>query len=431
MLKPAPGAGGEPGAGGASARLSLMPFVGLALIFAAGPLGTDMFLPSVPAITAELHTAATTTQLAITTFMIGMGVGQVLFGPVSDSWGRRQLLISGTLLGVLSSLVCSLAPSIEILVTARLFQGIAGGIGVVLVRAIITDRSKPSEAAKSFAVLMAINGVAPIVAPLIGGVLHEVTGWRGVFWVLTAVAVVQLGVAVRNPESLDASARSEGRVLSTYRRMGTLLKIPEFAGHVLIFGFGFGTMFAFIAGSSVVFQSQLGLSPVAYSVAFAVNASALIVMSVVNVRLAGVVDPRTLQKWGVVLLALGAVALLVVAVFVVPHVPGAAGAAAEGAEAAAPLWLVVVCLLCTITTTAGNGLMMANTTVLAQGIAARYAGAGSALLGAVQFLVAGLVSPMTAMGEDKLMMLALTMCASAVVAHCGNALVVFGRRRAA
>ncbi|MBP3088366.1 Bcr/CflA family efflux MFS transporter [Corynebacterium sp. sy017] len=403
-----------------SSSIPLSGFIGLALIFAAGPLGTDMFLPSIPAITEALSTDAASTQLAITTFMIGMGLGQVIFGPVSDKLGRRRLLILGTILGLVASVMCSLAFSIHILITSRLVQGIAGGIGAVLVRAIITDRSSATDAAKSFALLMAINGVAPIVAPLIGGVLHEVTGWRGVFWVLAVIAVAQLFVALRNPESLPVGKRAQGSVMHTYRTMGTLLSRPDFVGHVLIFGFGFGTMFAFIAGSSVVFQTQLGMSPVVYSVLFAINASSLIVMSVLNVRLSGVVSPRVLQKWGLALIAVGSLALVLVACLLGPHVRGASVADGE----AAPVWFIIVCLVCTVIATSGNGLLMANTTVLAQGIAARQAGAGSAVLGATQFLVAGLVSPMVALGADKLLMLAVTMCASAAVAHVGNLCVV-------
>lgn len=394
-------------------------FLGLALIFGAAPLGTDMYLPSIPSITRELQTSAASTQLAITTFMVGMGVGQVVFGPISDKFGRRQLLILGTFLGLIASIVCSLAASIEVLVTARLFQGIAGGIGSVLVRAIITDRANRTEAARSFAILMMINGVAPIVAPLLGGVLQEITGWRGVFWALAVIAVVQLAIALRNPESHPSHLRSEGGLLRTYRNMGELLKLPEFVGHLLVFGFGFGALFSFIAGSSVVLQSQLGLTPVHYSIVFAVNACSLICMSVLNVRLSGRVPPRKLQKIGVGLILGGAAALLLVTLVLGSQAAGIDVAAGQRA----PLWFIIVVVLCTMTASSGTGLVMSNTTAIAQGLAQRSAGAGSALLGAVQFTVAGVVSPMVALGSNQLLMLALTMSFSALVALAGSTVV--------
>ncbi len=407
--------------GQASLGIPLLTFIGLALVGASGPLGTDMFLPSIPDITSDLATSPAKTQLALTMFMIGMGLGQIALGPLSDRMGRRNLLIWGTTLGIVASILCSIAPAIEVLLFGRFLQGTAGGIGVVLARAIVSDRSGPAQAQRSFAILMLINAVAPVIAPLIGGVIQEVTGWRWVFWTLTAIALVQMFVALRNPESLPEEHRVTTGLGDTYRNMVRLMRIPAFLGHALIFGFGFGTMFSFISGSSIVLQEQMGLSPLHFSWSFATCASMLIVVALINVRLAGRVAPRKLQKLGITLAVTGASALLLMTLTVLRP--------ANFAEGAAPMWMVVVLLAGPLIAVVGNGFMMANSTALAQGIAARWAGAGSAVLGAMQFSVAALVSPMVALGDNQVFTLACTMCACAVVVLIGNALVVRSSKR--
>lgn len=167
---------------------------GLVLILGAltalGPLSIDMYLPALPALTDDLGTHPSATQLTITACLIGLALGQVIAGPLSDSAGRRQPLLIGAVLYAITSMMCAIAPSVSALVALRLVQGIASGACIVITRAIVRDLYEGSAAARFFAVLMQISGVAPIVAPLIGGQVLRATSWRGVFVLLAAVSVV-------------------------------------------------------------------------------------------------------------------------------------------------------------------------------------------------------------------------------------------------
>lgn len=387
---------------------------GLALLAAGGPLGTDMFLPSMPEITRALGTVETSTQLAIAGFMLGMGTGQVIMGPLSDATGRKKLLVAGTVLGILASILCATAPTITVLVIARFLQGLAGGTGVVLARAIISDRASGEEAARGFGVMMTIIGVAPVAAPLLGSVIAEIFGWRGIFWTLALIAVGQVIVSLLLPESLPLEARSTQGPARTYGNMIMLLRSRIFVGYTLSFAFGFGTMFSFISASSVMYQEQLGLPPMVFSVVFALNAAALIIANFTNVRLVGRFGPRNLQKIGILFLLTGSLWSIVTAFI---------GMAVHSADAGlAPVWFVVMISVGTFIATCGNALCMANSTALGQGFAPRYAGAASAVLGAAQFLVAGIVSPLVAVGTNNMLTMALMMFGCALIALLGAAL---------
>ena len=382
--------------------------LGLALLSAAGPLGMDMFMPSLPQIAVDYSTTAPMAQLGITFFMLGMGLGQVFIGPLSDERGRRKLLISGMIVAVAASIVCAVAPTIEVFIAGRLLQGTAGGVGVVLARAIVGDRVSGARAAKAYAVMMTVVGVAPVIAPLIGAAVAGVFHWRAVFWLLVIIAVAQLLVALRLPESLPPDQRAGTGVAGTFRNMGGLLTVRPFAANLVVFGLGFGAMFSFISGSSVVLQQQLGLSAGMYSVVFAINASALIVTNIIGGRLAGRVSSQRLQAVGVTLVALGALSLEIVTLTDPVVVPVVAS---------------------TFVLTSGTALCMVHSTAIAQGMATGRQGAASALLGASQFAVGSLVSPLVAVGDNKLASMAIVMAVCAAGAVVGK-LVSFTSRSA-
>ncbi|MEL4161874.1 Bcr/CflA family efflux MFS transporter [Corynebacterium bovis] len=375
---------------------------GIALLAVGGPLGTDMYLSTLPAIARDLDAADAVTQLSITAFMLGMGVGQVVVGPVSDRVGRHRLLVVGAVAGVVGSVACALSPHIAVLILARLVQGAAGGTGVVLGRAVIADLVS-GAAARAFSVMMLIIGLGPVAAPVIGGVLGGAVGWRGIFALLAVVAVGQFVVAWRMPETLPPERRFGGSLGMTYRRMGQLLARRAFMGQTLCFALGFGTMFSFISGSSFVMQEQLGMSPLGFSLVFAVNAAALIVGNIVTMRIVGRTGPRVLQTVAMGLQVVGVVALLLVAL---SH-PGPGGGS------------VAAVLGCTLVVTLGSSLNFGNTTSIAQGMAADRAGAASAVLGGVQFLVAGIVSPLVGLGEDSLLTMAVVMAVCSAGAVSG------------
>ena len=377
---------------------------GLALLSTGGPLGTDMYLPSLPKITDDLQTVDSNTQLTLSTYMIGMGLGQLIFGPLSDMLGRRKLLVGGMVLGIVASVACALTPSIGVLIGARLVQGIAGGMGVVLARAIISDRVQGAAAAKAFSVMMLIMGVAPVIAPLLGGLIEEIADWRTVFWTLLVIAVVQSVVAFCMPETLPKEQRQSQGPMRTYRNMGTLLRTPAFLGYAVAYSLGFGAMFAFISGSSVMMQAQLGLSPLHYSWAFAANAVSIVAANLINVRLVGRYGSHRLQGIGVAMILGGSVCFIIVAATMSPD-----------------FGLAVPCVLvCTIIATAGCGFNMSNSTALAQRQAQGRNGAGSAALGALQFAVAAIVSPLAAMGDSPMLTISTIMLVCATVAVVGS-----------
>lgn len=239
---------------------------GLALLSATAPLATDMYLPGLPVMSESLGTSTVGIQLTLTTFMAGLGVGQLIVGPLSDGWGRRRLLLAGTVVLALSSALCATAPTVEVLIAARLIQGFSGGTGIVLARAVIADRARGNEAARLFSVMMIIGGVAPIVAPLLGGVLLGPIGWRGIFWVLTGLAVLMI-VAVLTvvPETLPPERRHSGGLAMLARNFGTVIGNRRFVGYAATFALGFGAMFSYISASPFVVQEVLGMTPGQFS----------------------------------------------------------------------------------------------------------------------------------------------------------------------
>ncbi len=271
----------------------------LAALSAFGPLSLDMYLPGLPSLTHHLHAAASTGQLTITACMLGLGVGQLIAGPLSDARGRRGTLLTGIAAYGVASVACAAAPSIGLLVGARLVQGMAGGFGIVVARAIVRDLSGGVTAARMFALLMGITGVAPVAAPLIGGQVLLVTSWRGVFVVLAALGVPLLvATAVILPETLPAAERHTGGLRATVGTFGRLLRDRSYSPYALAFALSFAAMFAYIAGSSFVLEDIYGISPQVFSLIFAVNSGALIAMSLLSGRLVEHIGPTVLLRRG-------------------------------------------------------------------------------------------------------------------------------------
>lgn len=344
--------------------------VSLALLSTISPFSTDMYLPAFPQITAEFRTAPSTVQLTLTTFLLGIAAGQLTFGPLSDRLGRKPPLLVGTTLCVLASLTAALAPSVGILLVARFAQGLGGAAGIVISRAIVADIFHGSEAARTYSMLAAMGGLAPIVAPLLGGSLATPVGWRGVMGILLALTVGMLVVALfvipeTNPRALDpalrvaptqATARLPGSVSSAV----ALLRRPGFTGHALTRMFGFGVMMSYISASPFVFQNLIGVGPLGSGLLFAANSVALIIANNINVRLVRRFGPRRMLRSGLSLLT-GAVALLAVLAF-----------------AHAPAWWLPVPLILLV---GSMGLILGNSIALAMSCAREAAGTGSAFIG--------------------------------------------------
>lgn len=368
----------------------------LALLSAMAPFATDLYLPSFPEMVEGLSTSTTGVQLSLTAFLVGAGLGQLVFGPPSDRIGRRVPLIAGTILFVVASVGAALAPTIELLVVARLFQGLFGAAGMVIGRAIIADRAEGQQAARAFSIMMLVGGIAPIIAPFLGSLLAEPLGWRGL---LTVVAVIGAGAAMavmaivretRTPASLHAEAKEGGR--------GALrdLSSPAYISSALAYGFSFATMMAYIAASPFLYQDMMGFTPVQYGLAFALNAIALAVVSSVSAKLTRRFAVRRLATAG---LAVNLAAIVALTALVLCGAP--------------PLWFSVPILA----SVGSLGLIFGNTTALALQAVPKASGSASAVLGLLQFTLAGAVSPLVGIGgESTALPLALTMLSASAVA---------------
>ncbi|HEY0117771.1 MAG TPA: multidrug effflux MFS transporter [Cellulomonas sp.] len=350
----------------------------LGLLAAFAPFAMDMYLPAFPGMTADLGTSAVGVQLSLTAFLAGAGAGQLVFGPLSDRYGRRTPLLVGAALCVVASLAAALAPSIAVLVAARVAQGLSGAAGMVIGRAVISDLARGRAAARAFSLLMLVGSVAPVVAPLAGSVLVEHVGWRGVLMVVTGIAVVMLVSAARVvPESHPPAARVRPPRAAQAGRT-PLLSVP-FLAWTLALCLSFSAMMAYIAASPFLFQVTLGLSAVGYALMFGGTALLLVLSGAVASRLAVRTAPVSTITAGIGAMLAGSVAF---AMLVAADTP--------------PLWFAVPLLV----VVPSLGLVMGNGTALALGSLPRAAGTGSAVIGAVQFGLAALTAPLVGLGGD-------------------------------
>ena len=376
--------------------------VALALSGAIGPFATDTYLPALPLIVDEFEVSASTAQLTLTAFMVALAVGQLVIGPLSDRLGRRGLLIAGSVGTMAAAVACALAPSIWVLVLARVAQGFFGAAGIVLGKAIVVDVGRGPGVAKAFATLMAIQSVVPVIAPLFGGAVVPFGGWRGVFWLLAALSAVTLvGVIAAVPESLPVGDRRAGGLRSTLADMRAVASYGPFAARVTAFVFTFGVLFSYISASPFVYQDMVGLSPSAYAVAFTVNALGILASSLAGARLVGRFAPEKLLLTGMT----GMVSAIVYLVVVVALSPA-------GTLALAPVTVGFVLLTLSV------GLAMPNAAALSIQATRGRSGSGSALLGAAQFGLAAVVSPLTGLAGPHSaipMLLVMGTCAAIVL----------------
>lgn len=257
-----------------------------ASLTAIAPLSIDMYLPSFPALSADLGVEIGRVQLTLGAFLVGLAAGQAFYGPLSDRFGRKPPLYAGLTLYTIAAAGCALAGSVESLMAWRFLQALGGCAGMVVSRAVVRDRLEARESARAFSSLMLVMGLAPILAPVLGGAILAAFGWRAIFWVLTiAGALILLFVHLRMEESLDRSAAAPLRIGSVLRSYGELLRDREFLGYSLSAGCAQAGMFAYIAGSPFVLIELHGIDPSHYGFVFGSNALGLIAMSQVNARL--------------------------------------------------------------------------------------------------------------------------------------------------
>jgi DHA1 family bicyclomycin/chloramphenicol resistance-like MFS transporter len=379
-----------------------------------GPLSMDLYLPAFPVLADEFGTTDAAVQLTLTADVIGLLLGQLVLGPMSDAWGRRRLLLGSTLVCAIASLLCALAPSIGWLIVWRFLQGAAGAGGIVLARAIAADVARGVAAARLFSLFMTVSSVAPILAPVIGGVMLSITGtWQPMFYLLAIISLVLAAIAWRAiPETLPVERRHRGGLGETGRAFARLMRDRVFVGYALTVAFAYASLFGYISGSSFVLQEQFGLTPMQFSLMFAVNAAGMILLGLVNARLVKRVAVRRLLMIGLLGSSVAGVVLLLLL--------GTPLGAGMGVIA------VLIPLFIVVTT---RGLVSANATVL--GVErAPAAGAASAVLGACMFGGGILVSPLLALGEGSAIPMAAVIAGGAIAALLATALLTRPTRQA-
>jgi DHA1 family bicyclomycin/chloramphenicol resistance-like MFS transporter len=367
------------------------------------PMSIDFYLPALPHLTADLGADTSTGQLTLTACLLGIALSQVVAGSLSDTLGRRRLVLVGLGAYASISVLCAVAPSIWVLLGLRFAQGCACGIGFVVARAVVRDVYSGDAAARVFALLVLISGVAPVLAPALGGQVLVLTSWRGIFVTLAALGALLFAAALlRLPETLPAHLRHEPGLAAKLRVYGTLLTDRQFVPFAVSGGLSFAAMFAYISGSPFVLEDIYGLSPQLYGVAFGVNSAGIVAASQLSRRLVGRYGPATLLMAGVTAMALGAAGLLATVLLDLGLAP------------------LLICLLATITSV---GLIQPNATALAMSHQPHAAGSASALFGLGQFGVGAAAAPLVGIAGPHT---ALPMAATIAACGIGSLVVLRG-----
>lgn len=359
--------------------------LGLALLLSMlgvlAPLNIDMYLPGFPLIAEDLDAHISLVQLSLTACLIGLAAGQIVVGPISDAHGRRKPLIISVILFALSSLICAVAPTIELLIAARFLQGFTAAGGVVLSRAVVSDVFTGREMTKFFALLMVINAVAPMMAPIAGGGILALPfgGWESIFYFLGLLGFIMAAVViVRLPETLPAEKRMPSSIGASIRTMGSLFKARPFIGYALVVGLIHGGSFAYVAGTPFVYQEIYGVSPQVFSVLFGINGIAMILGSTIIGKFGGIVSEHRLLQ-GAALTAAAATFILLVMTII------------EGPLAALVISIFIYMIAVGMTFTSSFTLAMKD-----QG---HRAGSASAVVGMLPLVIGSIVSPLVGINE--------------------------------
>lgn len=372
----------------------------LGVLTATGPLATDMYLPAFPQITQELGATEGQIGLTLTAIMLGLAIGQLIIGPMSDAWGRRGPLLVGVALFTVTSVLCVFVPDVTVFIALRFFQGVAGAAGAVVARAVVRDLFQGDDAVRFFSRLALVMMLAPLLAPLVGAQLLLVGPWQLSFWVLAAMSALSFVlVLLWLPESLPAESRRSQGPRQLASTVWSLVRDPRFVSPVLTLGLSFGMLFTYVSAFSFVSQNEFGVSPQTYGWLFALNALASLAGTQGNGLLVGRVDTPRRLLMGLLLALVAVLSLLVLAL-----------------TGVAQLWMVSGLLALMMFSV---GFIMPNATVSAlDGQPVAVAGTASALMGSMQFALGGSVAAMaglTPSGEASLVSMAVVMASVAVL----------------
>ncbi|WP_126631773.1 multidrug effflux MFS transporter [Dictyobacter alpinus] len=351
-----------------------------------GPLATDMYLPSLPMVRHDLGATMAQAQITLSACILGLSLGQVIAGPMSDAQGRRRPLLIGVAAFVVASLLCTFAPTIEILTIFRFIQGIAGAAGISIALAIASDLYTGTALARSFSLLMMVNALAPILAPVIGSQLLNFTSWRGVFIVLTLIGLsFFLATTFGLGETLPVEHRQKGGIAIILQAFRELLTDRRFIGYALSCSLAFATGIIYISVSPFVLQNVYHLSPQIFGLIFGINALGLALVAQTGSRLVDRVTPYKLMYWGIITSVIGGMILLIAVVSDIGF-----------------LGVLIACFIIT----ASLGLIAPNATTLALS-GAKAAGSASALLGVLQFSIGAIFAPLVGLAGSTALPMAI------------------------
>ncbi|QCT73883.1 multidrug effflux MFS transporter [Macrococcoides canis] len=375
----------------------LILIVTLGLLAAFGPLSLDMYLPALPRVADDLSTSASYAQLSLTACMIGLAVGQIIVGPISDVTGRKKPLFIVLIGYALFSYFAARAATIEWLIFFRFIQGFCGGAGAVLSRAISSDLYKGKDLTKFLAVLMLVNGLAPVLAPVLGGFILSVSTWHTVFYILAVYGVLMVLLALTLEESLPKSSRNEGALKSIWNDFKLLLTNKAFVTMLLLQSLTYGVLFSYISGSPFITQKIYGMNAQQFSYLFALNGLGLIAFSQLTAKLVNKMDELKILKLGQNIQFIGMMLTVIVLLF---HLP---------------VWMLCAAFFLMITP-----VSMIGTTgfSIAMQVQNQGAGSASAILGLMQFLIGGILSPLVGvMGERSIIPFIVIIIACTVLAQ--------------
>lgn len=373
------------GSGAVPSRLRIALILGA--LIALGPLTIDTYLPALPAVGRDLGASETTVQLTLTGTLIGLALGQILIGPLSDAWGRRRPLIAGAALHVLASAAVAIAPGIEVL---GVLQGVGASAGAVVGLAIVRDLFVGRAAATMLSRLILVMGAFPVIAPTLGGLLLNWVSWRGVFLFLAAYGLVMLAVVTTGlPETLPAHRRRSARFGPTVRTYGSLLRDRPFVGLVLVAGLSMAALFSYVSGAAFVYQQQFGMSQQVFGLFFGAGAIWLVVATQLNPLLLRWFEPRQVMT---VAMVAGVGVGLVGLALATTGIGGLAGVVG-------PVWALLLCC----------GFVLPNAPALALARHGEAAGTASALLGSLQFGIGAVTSPVVGLLGNDARAMALAM----------------------
>lgn len=359
-----------------SYKTFLLVFLGM--IFGFGPFLTDMYLPAFPQLQEVFGTDVSTVQLSLSGCMFGLALGQLFWGPLSDRYGRRPVIMLSLSLFALSCIGCWLAPDIGFLILMRVLQGVGGSGGLVLSRSIAADLYTGRELVRTMAIIGAVNGIAPVTAPVVGGLLTDTVGWRGIFAVLLAIGLVLILCNLRFRESLPAERRSRHGVLQSWTVFPTLLRNRPYVWSILQYGCLHGIFFSYLASSPFIIQGHYGFSPTAYSIFFAVNATTVGIASALSMRFRTPQRCTFVSSLALVFLSLGVAVVLL----------------SDGSVWFYEAFTLLQVFCC--------GLCFASTPTVTMSLARQHAGSAAALLGVCTYVFGCVVTPLVGLGTPTL-----------------------------